>query len=188
MEYSYWRKRVLALCSEVEKEGKVVKRKVDGRKKRVEEVVRDFGLCMAKFQRVNVKSGVKRVEGYIEKLGKLRNQMYKDLERWHELIDGLQGYVARRTSGEVKISDYVGYLKVVERYRDIVEGITMIRLEFYPLDGYIKGALDFARAWFKEHKELEELVEEFEDVRREREKERLKGVGSNLGRTNQEVA
>ena len=184
MKYSYWRKRVLALCAEIEIEGKVVKKKVRGRKKRAEEVVSDFGACMAKFQRV--KSGVRRVEGYIEKLGKLRDQMDKDLERWQELVVGLRGYVVRRASGEVKISDAVGFSKVAERYRDVVDGITLIRLELDALDGYIEGALDFAGAWFKEYKELEELVKELEDVRRER--KGLEGVRGDLGRTDQEVA
>ena len=182
MKYSYWRKRVLALCAEVEKEGKVVKKKVRGRKKRAEEVVSDFGACMAKFQRV--KSGVRRVEGYIEKLGKLRDQMDTDLERWQELIDGLRGYVIRR--GEVKISDAVEYAKIAERYRDIVNAIALIRLELDALDGYIEGALDFAGAWFKEYKELEELAKELASVSRERKE--LAGVRGDLGRTDQEVA
>lgn len=184
MEYSYWRKRVLALCDEVEKEGKEVQKKFRGRKKRVEEVVSDFGACMAKFQRV--KSGVKRVEGYIEKLRKLRGEMWEGLERWHELIGGLQGYVIRVRSGEIKISDAMGYWEVAERHRDIIKEIMAIRIELNAVDGYVMGALDFAKAWFKEFKELEELVKELEDVRRER--KGLKGIRGDLGRTDQEVA
>ena len=114
--------------------------------------------------------------------------MDKDVERWHELIDGLQGYVARRVRREVKISDSdaVGYSKVGERYRDTVQGMTLIRLEFDALDGYIEGALDFAGAWFKEYKELEELAKELASVSRERKE--LAGVRGDLGRTDQEVA
>jgi hypothetical protein len=186
LRFSKWKTEVEDLCKELKSEYAKLSRGVKATRKRVEKLAYGLGLSMAKFQRV--KSARERMKSFIVKLEKEEGDMYEWFDTWNELVRTIQGYVRQMRRGEVK-----GYGRVqeTEMFLEILQTLDLapeLKTQVEGVQGYIDGVLDFAETWFTEHKELEEMITEFNEGRRELEKKRDEGGVKTAGHTDQEVA
>jgi len=172
MDVTEWKVRANQLSIDAVSACDVLSRKVEEWNRDLLVLARDFGRCLAKFEKLESLS--ERVGEYVEELEEIENEIYDEWMRMELVGKGLNEIWLLGPVDEVAKEDAHAWVDAFQRFLKVGESGFKVRASAMAVLGRLWSLWELADGWITERGELEDLLKEVTE-RREQLDKRKKG-------------